>query len=343
MNIYNSTSNDIIVDASFFCAEDRIGSKGKSSPGTSNDAINSARILAGTAKSQIRCVSPCEDTQAPAPTPKCSTREGEGRKLSLNDNDGRGRSSSSSSHRVTKREIWEWMESTTAIANNNNNTGDDTDAFPHHILNTNYPQDGCILPSLHPRGTSKSKRKLTLDDFFIRQPQDAKADKYEEEQKRKARKEKRRKDDEKLLEQMLEQRSAESRAYLISELAKLLVWTHIPRTAAKLDYVEVQIDVDAANITTILSAVCKSEAGGNRFILEDDVYLHTGGHLLQRNYTHMPHYTHPSLRSLFVGWWLIIALAGWFKERRSHGWIKRYDVIGVMKLHDLTGWLKLLK
>ena len=136
---------------------------------------------------------------------------------------------------------------------------------------------------------------------------------------------------------------AESRAYLISELAKLLVWTHIPWTAAKLDYVEVQIDVDAANITTILSAVCKSEAGGNRFILDDDVYLHTGGHLLQRNYTHISQYTHPSLGSLFVGWWLIIALAGWFKERRSHGWIKRYDVIGVMKLHDLTGWLKLLK
>jgi hypothetical protein len=53
---------------------------------------------------------------------------------------------------------------------------------------------------LHPRGTSKSKRKLTLDDFFIRRPQDAKADKYEEEQKRKARKETRRKDDEKSLE-----------------------------------------------------------------------------------------------------------------------------------------------
>ncbi len=131
--------------------------------------------------------------------------------------------------------------------------------------------------------------------------------------------------------------------YLCSELAKLPVWTPIPWTAAKLDYVEVQIGVDAANITTILSAVCKSEAGGNRFILEDDVYLHTGGHLLQRNYTHNSHYTHPSLGSLFFGCWLIIALAGWFQERRSHGWIKRYDVIGVMKLHDLTGWLKLLK
>jgi hypothetical protein len=79
----------------------------------------------------------------------------------------------------------------------------------------------------------------------------SKGHKYEEEQKRKAQKEKRKKDNEKSLEQMF----AESRAYLLGELAKLPVWTPIPWTAAKLDYVEVQIGVDAANITTILSAV----------------------------------------------------------------------------------------
>lgn len=64
----DSSSHPITSDASFVVsAEDRIGSNARgSSPGTSEDAHNNARILEGAAAPQIRCVSPIGSTQHPA-------------------------------------------------------------------------------------------------------------------------------------------------------------------------------------------------------------------------------------------------------------------------------------
>jgi hypothetical protein len=65
------------------------------------------------------------------------------------------------------------------------------------------------------------------------------------------------------------------------------------------------------------------------------------GQILQNNFNCSSPFTRPNLASLFIGWWMIIALKGWLKKLHCYCPGMRHDVIGVMKLHDLTGWLKL--